>query len=179
MIEHSESGLVFLPGERFLFRGLTEMSPEALSSDAVVQAGLVTLTQRALGSLRLIVNALDGNPVLQRLFMEYILRTYRDVTVTDLMVDLNQAGADEMEGVVSTIAEALIAEGEAKGRAEGEASGMARGKKQDLTRLLERRFGPLSQPIKERIVKARLDQLDAWIDRVLDAESLEAVFGVG
>ena len=49
----------------------------------------------------------------------------------------------------------------AKGRAEGEAK--------SLTRLLERRFGPLPAAVRSRIDVADLNQLDAWIDRVLDA----------
>ena len=67
-----------------------------------------------------------------------------------------------------TIAETLKAEGEARGIAKGEAK--------SLIRLLERRFGLLPQDVKDRIAGADLDQLDAWIDRVLDAKSLEDLF---
>ena len=45
--------------------------------------------------------------------------------------------------------------------------------------LLERRFGPLSQSVKQRISNASLDQLNAWFDRAIDAESLDAAIGGG
>ena len=64
----------------------------------------------------------------------------------------------------------------AEGRAEGEEHGIAKGEAKSLSRLLERRFGPLPAAVKARIRKANLAQLDAWIDRVLDAKSLNAVF---
>ena len=60
--------------------------------------------------------------------------------------------------------------------AEGEEHGIAKGEAKSLSRLLERRFGPLPAAVKARIRKANLAQLDAWVDRVLDAKSLNAVF---
>ena len=78
--------------------------------------------------------------------------------------------ARKKEGVLGNIMKKLIAEGEARGIAKGEAM--------SLSRLLERRFGPLPATVKARTGRANLAQLDAWIDRVLDAKSLGAVFGV-
>jgi len=82
---------------------------------------------------------------------------------------------------VETIASRLRAEGEAHGiemgRAEGMAEGMAEGRRQALTRLLERRFGPLPRDITQRIAGADTDRLDRWFDRTLDANGLAAVFG--
>ena len=72
--------------------------------------------------------------------------------------------AGQEEGVMGRMMEKLKAEG----RVEGEAK--------SLTRLLERRFGPLPAAVKSRIDGADLNQLDAWIDRVLDAKSLDAMF---
>ncbi len=171
-IAGDDPALVFLPGERFIFRWLTEMTPEELSSDAVVQAGFVTLTQRALTFLRRVVGALAENPVLQRQVIEYILRTYPDVRLDDLSSGLSTAGANQMEELMGTIAETLRAEGRAEGRTEGRAEGRA----WSLIRVLESRFGSLPQGVKDRIVRADPDQLDAWLDRVLDAGSLDSVF---
>ena len=61
---------------------------------------------------------------------------------------------------MSTIAEALMERGKARG----------------LTRLLERRFGPLPRTVRERVAAADPGELDAWLDRILDADSLAAVF---
>ena len=64
------------------------------------------------------------------------------------------------------------AEGEAKGRAEGRHEGQA----QALLRQLERRFGPLSDTVRDRVSNADLDTMGLWLDRVLDADTIGAVF---
>ena len=58
-------------------------------------------------------------------------------------------------------------EGEQKGRQEGEAK--------VLLRLLERRFGSVPDPIRDRIASADVAELDQWIMRVLDAGSIDDV----
>lgn len=69
------------------------------------------------------------------------------------------------------------AEGEAKGRMKGEAEGEAKGEVKSLKRLLTRRFGPLPKWATARIDAAKMDQLDAWLDGIFDADSLEALIG--
>jgi len=54
-----------------------------------------------------------------------------------------------------------------RGRAEGEANA--------LIRLLEKRFGPLPDDRRERIMRAEAGEIDAWLDRILDAPSPDAV----
>ncbi len=46
-----------------------------------------------------------------------------------------------------------------------------------MTRLLERRFGPLLSRVRDRIAAGDLDDLDGWLDRTLEADGLDAVFG--
>jgi hypothetical protein len=58
-------------------------------------------------------------------------------------------------------------------RAEGEAKGVAR----TLVRQLTRKFGPVPDAVRERIDTATLEQLEIWSDRVLDAATLDDVFG--
>ncbi len=114
---------------------------------------------------------------------EYILLTYPEGDLEVLRAGLREAGYDEMEGLVGTIAEALMEQGKARGLAEGEARGLAkgleRGEARGLTRLLERRFGPLPPEVRDRIAAGGLGDLDSWLDRTLDAGSLEEVFGKG
>ena len=62
--------------------------------------------------------------------------------------------------------------------AEGLERGLERGKAEVLMRLMERRFGPLSRTVRDRIAGAGPDELDAWFDRILDADDLEAMFDV-
>ncbi|KAB0603357.1 Rpn family recombination-promoting nuclease/putative transposase [Castellaniella defragrans] len=61
-------------------------------------------------------------------------------------------------------------EGRQEGRQEGEAL--------LLQRMLTRRFGPLPAAVTARIAAAGAADLEAWSDRLLDAASLDAVFGL-
>ena len=45
-----------------------------------------------------------------------------------------------------------------------------------LVRLLERRFGPLPPAARRRIDRATQPELDGWLDAVLNAPTLDAVF---
>jgi predicted transposase YdaD len=65
-----------------------------------------------------------------------------------------------------------IEQGLARGRMEGRAEGIA----VLLARQLNRRFGPLSVTITDRLAKAAPDQLERWAERVLDAATLDDVF---
>ena len=83
------------------------------------------------------------------------------------------------EGVAKGMAEGVakgMAEGVAKGMAEGVAKGVAEGKASTLVRLLGRRFGPLPASTRIRIDGATEKELDDWIDAVLEAPTLAAVF---
>ena len=77
--------------------------------------------------------------------------------------------------------QSIFAEGKAKGRdegwAEGEAQGLAKGKADDLKRLLRRRFDTMPYWAEQRIDAASIAQLDAWLDGIFEANSLEALIG--
>jgi hypothetical protein len=79
-----------------------------------------------------------------------------------------------MQTVMSRLGETwkrqYLAEGEAKGRTEGEAK--------MLIRLAEQRFGPLPQELRARIESADIALIEQWGDHLLDATSLEMLFGV-
>ncbi|MEW6037076.1 MAG: Rpn family recombination-promoting nuclease/putative transposase [Pseudomonadota bacterium] len=62
----------------------------------------------------------------------------------------------------------VLAEGRQEGRQIGEAL--------VLRRLLTHRFGPLPDWVEQRIQQAPPEQLETWAERLLDAESLPAVF---
>jgi hypothetical protein len=79
---------------------------------------------------------------------------------------------------IMTAAEMLRREGRQEGRQEGEARGQLLGKREVLLRLLRQRFGPVPAASVARIGKAGAVELDRWADRVLLAESLDAVLGI-
>jgi predicted transposase YdaD len=55
-----------------------------------------------------------------------------------------------------------------KGKAEGEAK--------ILTRLLERRFGSLPDPLRQHILSADVACIEAWVERAFDAPDLQSIF---
>ena len=61
-------------------------------------------------------------------------------------------------------------------REEGRREGREEGRKATLSRLLTRRFGPMPESAAQQIQQATPTQLDAWLDGILDAPTLEAVF---
>lgn len=67
-----------------------------------------------------------------------------------------------------------------KGRVEGRAQGRELGRQEGalalLERLLTRRFGPLPKTVKTKLAKASLSQLEAWSDKLEEAQSLQQVF---
>ena len=70
-------------------------------------------------------------------------------------------------------------EGTQQGMRQGMRRGRVEGERTALERLLRRRFGRLSPEVAERLRGASADELGAWFDNVLDAETLEDVFNHG
>ena len=61
-------------------------------------------------------------------------------------------------------------------REEGIEIGVVKGKVEDLSLLLTRRFGTLSDAVSQKIEKADIESLKHWFDKAIDASSLDAVF---
>lgn len=79
-----------------------------------------------------------------------------------------------------TIAEQLRGEGRQEGREEGHKEGRQEGREEtqrdNLTRLLLLRFGPLSDVLLARIRRADFALMARWFERGATAGSLDAVF---
>jgi predicted transposase YdaD len=98
-----------------------------------------------------------------------------DVSVASSLVQaMAAAQANVKDAQMTTIAEQWTAEGEARGRAEGKAEGKA----DTLRKLLTLRFGELGEATQLRIAGASEAELDRWVERVLTADTLDAVLGV-
>jgi hypothetical protein len=73
-----------------------------------------------------------------------------------------------------------LKQGLEQGRQQGLEQGLEQGRQQEaltfLRRLLERRFGQLPGDVETRLTAASLAELEAWGERLLEANSLEAVF---
>jgi hypothetical protein len=120
-----------------------------------------------------------GSGILVSAFI-YINWAYDAVDRRAIEAALARAPDEQREAVMSVMAqerEQGRVEGRAEGRAEGETQGKARGKAETLLRLLDRRFHGVPEDYRTQVLAANAEQLDAWIDAVLDAESIDAVFG--
>ncbi|MCM8613865.1 MAG: DUF4351 domain-containing protein [Candidatus Accumulibacter sp.] len=53
----------------------------------------------------------------------------------------------------------------------------AEGEALALQKLLQRRFGSIPAEVVQSISRASVEQIDIWLDQVLDAGSLEDLFG--
>lgn len=58
----------------------------------------------------------------------------------------------------------------------GMQAGIEKGEALVLQKLLTKRFGPLPADRSAQIGAASAAQIDVWVDRVLDAQSLDEVF---
>jgi hypothetical protein len=63
------------------------------------------------------------------------------------------------------------------GEERGIQAGIQQGEAKILKRLISRHYGPLPGWAEERLAKASVDDLERWADRVLEAASIEEVFG--
>lgn len=70
-----------------------------------------------------------------------------------------------------TVADELRAEGLKQGFEQGIVSGL----RQTLERLMNLKFGPLSDAVSARIQAADVEGLDRWLGRILSADSPDAV----
>ena len=111
--------------------------------------------------------------------MSYIMLRY-EIREALFEEALRKARPERWRHLMGTIAEAYVErgrnEGLATGRAQGMEQGMAKGEAKVLVRLLERRFGALPAVARERISGAGIPALYVWLDRVIDASALNAVF---
>jgi len=64
-----------------------------------------------------------------------------------------------------------------QGIEEGIEQGMQQGEAGFLLRLLEWRFGPVDEAVRERIRVADTQTLQVWGKRILTAQTIEEVFG--
>ena len=70
----------------------------------------------------------------------------------------------------------FLREGLAEARAKGLVEGRAEGEAIALVRLLEKRFGVLPTPLRQRVFSADLGSIEAWFGQAIDGPDLESVF---
>jgi len=124
---------------------------------------------------------IEVRDILTQVLEFWFFERFRGLTAQEIWAMLNViTPLQETKAYQSIFAEGEAkgkAEGEAKGLAKGEARGLAKGKADDLKRLLRRRFNGLPAWAAQRIDAASIAQLDAWLDGIFDAPSLDGLIG--
>ena len=86
----------------------------------------------------------------------------------------------EREKALQTGVEQGLAQGLERGREQGLERGVGQGRQLEARRILQRqlskRFGELPDWVSEQLQAADVDQLEAWSDEILFAESLDTLF---
>ena len=97
-----------------------------------------------------------------------------------LWQNVDQLEREEKMAYVSSFERYAIEKGMQKGVQQGMQQGVQQGVQQGealaLQKLLSKRFGVIPAEIVSQICSASTEQIDAWLDSVLDAPSLNAIF---
>ena len=189
-------GLVadYLPQLKYLLIEQNRYTDETLVTMRNLVAAIIRVEQppdsKALFDLIDVLNDwLADNPELRKVFAVWIravvLRRSKHAVVLPKIDDLKElkmtlaerfeTWAEEFE---QRGMEKGIQKGIEKGIEQGIEQGIIKGETLLLQRLLIKRFGPLPDHAAQQIESATVGQIDVWIDRVLDAQSLDDVLRV-
>ena len=164
--------LFVCPSGDYILIDLKAISPEQWSRDPATRAGIAALAfAGGVAPSEETVDMLVAGLV-DTEFGHYLLNyTVRHLNVTqdDLNAALQRKSTDTRDGMqrkalVMTIAETLHAEGRTEGKVE------------TLLRLAKLKFGAIPRSIATRLREASNEDLDRWLDALITADDLNAVF---
>ena len=144
-------------------------APRPIEDEAELRARAPALWQR-IQSAPLPPEARD---LLAQVMEFWFFERFRGLTAQEIWAMLNLVTPIQETRAYQSI----FAEGEAKGKAEGKVEGKAEGKANTLKRQIKRRFGLLPAWAEQRIDVAPVEQLDAWLDDILDTDSVDSLLG--
>ena len=199
MIDAPEELAPFLREFAYVLHDLGEIEPLRLSRAPEVLAGLLALRVAHADEIPAdLLDLMTGGPLAGSDFERHLLRYIVErMNLTPVMLEasLRRTKPDRWEALMGTVAEAWLEQGRAEGIERGLAQGIERGLAQGiekglaqgiekgqaglLLRQLERRFGELPQPVRERVRGASIPELEAWAEAVLTAASLDEVMATG
>ncbi len=125
--------------------------------------------------VKLLIDWLQDRPDLRKMFAQWLRATLMRkpeygivMPQVDDLQEIRVMLADKLE----VWAKAYIEEGKQEGKQEGRQEG----EMLVLQRLLARRFGVLNSNVISLISNAPVEDIEIWVDRVLDAETLDDIF---
>ncbi len=183
----------YMPSFRFVLDDVRSTSDEELAGRDIRPYPKLGIVLMKYGSARDVAEQLvrhsDALKVLLRderganLFqslLKYLWRVNDVISQRQLVNTLSPYVGDELEKTMIPYAEKLRQEGREQGLeqglADGRKQGLADGQRATLLRQLESRFRGLPAEVRARVEQASVEEMDRWVMRVLEAESLEAVF---
>ena len=122
--------------------------------------------------LRLLENWLADRPDLGKMMARWIRATLMRKSKYHILLPQ----VDDLQEINVMLADRLE-EWAHQYEAKGEAQGEARGESLALQKLLTKRFGVIPPDVMGMIAAASKEQLDTWLDQILDADSLNDLFG--
>ena len=166
----------YLPDFTYSLLDLGQVPDEQLSSQRVARGGLRVLkySHRPDGQGAAVLAAVDdllGSGILVSAFI-YINWAYDAVDRRAIEGALARAPDEQREAVMS-----VMAQEREQGVSKDVLKVKLKVRQKTLLRLLDRRFHGVPEAYRTQVLAADADQLDTWIDAVLDAESIDAVFG--
>jgi predicted transposase YdaD len=170
----------YVPGFRHALVDLAQIEDRKLSSDARLRAFLKALKYSRRPDLPDCIDiVLAEAPVLEEGTLLVIL-TYLDSprTIDNNVIQesLSRLMPERKEKIMGWITQPYYDKGLAEGEARGEARGEAKGEAKVFILLLEKRFGPIPAPLRDRIFGADVGSIEAWIERAFDAPDLQSIF---
>ena len=173
--DHLSCALGEMPAERWLD-----------SDNLVARLNLPNMRSPAEQKVDVYARAVDGLLELEpdrgrrEKYLEFI-DTYAELTENELRRYRREHPEEgrTVAGLIQRAREEGTQQGMQQGMQDGMRLGRVEGERTVLERQLRRRFGPLSPEGAERLSAASADELEAWTDNVLDAETLEDVFNHG
>ncbi|MBF0438614.1 MAG: Rpn family recombination-promoting nuclease/putative transposase [Magnetococcales bacterium] len=156
---------------RYILVDLSITADPFLPKHARLRAGFLALKYgtrtpaEQMAALGQIVDALRNAPELLVPVMIYLMTTFTLMQKETVHEIVMQVIPEEATKMMSIYARELIATGETRGR---------RGQ---LLRLIQRKFGSVPSQVQAQVENAGLSMLETWADRILDATTLDDLFG--
>lgn len=107
--------------------------------------------------------------------MRYVIEVEKGPPTPDLQRMLVEGVGPEPVETMMSWARQLREEGREEGREQGLRAGKEEAARSLLSRMITLRFGSVPDPVAQSIEQASLEQVEAWTDRILVAESAEDI----
>jgi predicted transposase/invertase (TIGR01784 family) len=173
----------YVPQFRYALHDISERAGAEIKGEVLTRLVLLALRhifneqpvlrlRELLELIRRIEDQTEATRILHTLLHYYLSASTRlDDTELRTLLAESPLGDTAMQ----TLYERYRDQGRQEGRREGRQEGRQEGEAAVLLRLIERKFGPPGEAVRQRVAAADAETLLAWSERILTAEDLDAV----